>query len=669
MVLSSAVAAFEVVCPERLDLVQKHYRRFCFILADCNEWGQTLMLKHLVRFVLKSCKKTKDGISGTADHDPKILLRSAKPLVHSNNAAVVVAVVKLFIAIANHNEVRSTISRPLIRLLHSHRETQLVVLKMIEELTTVPQYETKDRANHKSDSPEPVISTDETEDRQDRKPEEVVPQETLKEEPLKEEIKSHTTAITHDGYIPLDDGVTTENDSHNVAQAATDTELNNLCEGDQSNSNDLSDGRAITESESKDVISKDKNEENVEGEHSEEDSEESESDEESQEDEEDEDEEEEEDEEDDDTTESESSEEDDSVDLCNDKSSTVLKSNTESDDDNTDGGKVDVAANFTDLRGNKDPNAYREIFRPYIKSFYVKHNDCTQIRLAKLKILTNLCSPMNVTQVLRELQAYISIYVEDTEFVTGAIHSIGQCALIVKEVAHTCLNGLTTLLSNNNEHVVSEAIVVLRSQIMNKKSFKKLKSNEKVQSSNGDLEKLNGSNQKSHDGQKEKHESGSDEDSDDGNGPNVDDNMMVSAVIKQVTRLLPKVTAPQARATILWILAEFCNKNITAAKSAANVLRLIAKSFCQEDNFVKLQALTLASKFILSLDKEQKPDLYNKVRLLAGYLFSLAKYDVNHDVRDRGRFLKKLLENEELCAKVLSVGGDSQEEKSAGLAA
>jgi len=68
------------------------------------------------------------------------------------------------------------------------------------------------------------------------------------------------------------------------------------------------------------------------------------------------------------------------------------------------------------------------------------------------------------------------------------------------------------------------------------------------------------------------------------------------------------------------------------------------------------------------LDKEKKPDLYNKVCLLAGYLFSLSKYDVNHDVRDRGRFLEKLLENEELYAKVLSVG-DSQEEKSAGLAA
>lgn len=64
MVLSSVVAAFEVVCPERLDLVQKHYRRFCFILADCNEWGQTLMLNLLVRYILKTCKPTKDGANG-----------------------------------------------------------------------------------------------------------------------------------------------------------------------------------------------------------------------------------------------------------------------------------------------------------------------------------------------------------------------------------------------------------------------------------------------------------------------------------------------------------------------------------------------------------------------------------------------------------------------------
>jgi len=44
--------------------------------------------------------------------------------------------------------------------------------------------------------------------------------------------------------------------------------------------------------------------------------------------------------------------------------------------------------------------------------------------------------------------------------------------------------------------------VVLRSQLMNNKPIKKLKSNEKVQSSRGDLEKSNGSNQKSNDGHK-----------------------------------------------------------------------------------------------------------------------------------------------------------------------
>jgi AP-3 complex subunit beta len=51
---------------------------------------------------------------------------------------------------------------------------------------------------------------------------------------------------------------------------------------------------------------------------------------------------------------------------------------------------------------------------------------------------------------------------------------------------------------------------------------------------------------------------------------------------------------------------------------------------------VKLQALTLAAKLYVS-----KPDT-EVIGLLTRYTFSLARYDVNYDVRDRARWLSAL---------------------------
>ena len=49
-VLSSAVAAFQEVCPERQDLLHVHYRKLCHLLADLDEWGQITAMNVLVRY-------------------------------------------------------------------------------------------------------------------------------------------------------------------------------------------------------------------------------------------------------------------------------------------------------------------------------------------------------------------------------------------------------------------------------------------------------------------------------------------------------------------------------------------------------------------------------------------------------------------------------------------
>ena len=54
-----------------------------------------------------------------------------------------------------------------------------------------------------------------------------------------------------------------------------------------------------------------------------------------------------------------------------------------------------------------------------------------------------------------------------------------------------------------------------------------------------------------------------------------------------------------------------------------------------QDDIVKLQILNLATKLCITNSKQ--------TRLLCQYVFNLAKYDLNYDIRDRARFLRQLI--------------------------
>jgi hypothetical protein len=49
-VLSSAMSAFNEVCPDELELLHPHFRKLCHLLADLDEWGQILTLNILTRY-------------------------------------------------------------------------------------------------------------------------------------------------------------------------------------------------------------------------------------------------------------------------------------------------------------------------------------------------------------------------------------------------------------------------------------------------------------------------------------------------------------------------------------------------------------------------------------------------------------------------------------------
>uniref|UniRef100_A0A8C8RTE7 AP-3 complex subunit beta n=1 Tax=Pelusios castaneus TaxID=367368 RepID=A0A8C8RTE7_9SAUR len=215
------------------------------------------------------------------------------------------------------------------------------------------------------------------------------------------------------------------------------------------------------------------------------------------------------------------------------------------------------------------------MFEPYLKSFYVRSTDPTMIKTSKLEILTNLANEANISTLLREFQTYVKS--QDKQFAAATIQAIGRCATNISEVTDTCLNGLVCLLSNRDEIVVAESVVVIKKLLQTQPAHH-------------------------------------------------------SEIIKHMGKLLDTITVPVARASILWLIGEYCER---VPKIAPDVLRKMAQSFTSEDDLVKLQILNLGAKLYLTNSKQTK--------LLTQYILNLGKYDQSYDIRDRTRFIRQLI--------------------------
>ncbi|XP_077989441.1 AP-3 complex subunit beta-2-like [Glandiceps talaboti] len=188
----------------------------------------------------------------------------------------------------------------------------------------------------------------------------------------------------------------------------------------------------------------------------------------------------------------------------------------------------------------------RGMFEPFLKSFFVRSNDPTHIRLLKLEILTNLGSETSISTILREFQTYVTS--SDKNFVAATIQAIGRCASNIAEVTDSCLNGLMALLSNRDESVVGESVVVMKKLLqMNPTEHKE--------------------------------------------------------IIRHLARLTDSITVPMARASILWLIGEYSDR---VPKIAPDVLRKMAKTFTSEEDIVKLQILNLGAKLYLTNSKQTK---------------------------------------------------------------
>jgi AP-3 complex subunit beta len=158
--------------------------------------------------------------------------------------------------------------------------------------------------------------------------------------------------------------------------------------------------------------------------------------------------------------------------------------------------------------------------------------------------MTCLATATNIAAILREFQTYVLS--TDKDFAAASIHAIGRCASSIKEVSDSCLSGLVSLMSKRDETIVAESVVVIKRLLQ-------------LDPAKNDL------------------------------------------IIKKMAKMTDKIAVPMARASIIWLIGEYSDR---VSKIAPDVLRKAAKTFCDEENVVKMQIVNLAVKLHASNNKQ-----------------------------------------------------------------
>ncbi|KJA26226.1 hypothetical protein HYPSUDRAFT_198985 [Hypholoma sublateritium FD-334 SS-4] len=254
------------------------------------------------------------------------------------------------------------------------------------------------------------------------------------------------------------------------------------------------------------------------------------------------------------------------------------------------------------------------LFAPHYTRFLVRSDDLTVVKKTKIQLLLRLLTVDNWSAILREFIEYADDM--DDTVVSEAIHALGTCSAHVPEAIPSCLTALITMIKSRYDTVVSSAVMVLKYLVQTQLSMGSAFAGTLAQSP--------------------------------------------LSIIAHLARRIDDIRHAQARACVLWLVGQYAGSEEKASTSgpegiadwAPDVLRKLAQSFGSEDYLVKLQTITLAAKlFVLSPTDRT-------INLLCQYIFSLARYDKNYDVRDRGRMLSSLL-----VGVGLQISGPSAEER------
>lgn len=152
-VAGAAVSAYMEICPNRVDMIHKHYRGLIKKIVDMDEWSQLAMLRMMSIYARKCFPrrtrnaKTKDksadlqdfyseGASVSVpegeqvvflDPDLVLLLVGIQPLLQSRNSGVVVAVARCYADLGTPEYTKAAVG-PLVALLRGAQDIQQLAL-------------------------------------------------------------------------------------------------------------------------------------------------------------------------------------------------------------------------------------------------------------------------------------------------------------------------------------------------------------------------------------------------------------------------------------------------------------------------------------------------------------------------------------------------------------
>lgn len=154
-VVGPAVSAFLEICPDRIDLIHKHYRSLVKKLVDMDEWGQLATLRLLATYSRRCFPRRKqivakarsedfyeESSSGEGeevealDPDLELFFKACRPLLQSRNSAVIVSVVRCYLYLGTAEYLKSAIGS-LIALLRGPQDVQIIVLYNIIRVALV----------------------------------------------------------------------------------------------------------------------------------------------------------------------------------------------------------------------------------------------------------------------------------------------------------------------------------------------------------------------------------------------------------------------------------------------------------------------------------------------------------------------------------------------------
>ena len=268
--------------------------------------------------------------------------------------------------------------------------------------------------------------------------------------------------------------------------------------------------------------------------------------------------------------------------------------------------------------------SHPELFVQYASHFLLSSEDSLEAAKLKLEILT-LIFPHSKSHLQALILSELSHFAHSFSFdlVRESVRAIGRCVQSTPTASSAGFKVLLSQISSFDNVLVSEVLTVMRHLIQQ------------------------------------------------------DPNAHRKTIIR-LARNLDTTKSGVARATVVWLVGEFAALDVDSqaegvpAGIAADVLRILVKTFATETEEVKGQVILLAAKvYLLHLqctEKTQRTHPANgvdsaiehdlprdqpvfalgesdRIAMLWQHVLTLARYDTSYDLRDRARLLRNLLTN------------------------